>query len=58
MYRKRDFEKSEKIIRELYDKFSYEIKNDKDLKSRIISLEKKILKKKDPYLHSIYIQMI
>lgn len=52
MYRKRDFEKSEKIIRELYDKFSYEIKNDKDLKSRIISLEKKILKKKDPYLQT------
>ena len=50
MYRKKDFEKADKIIKEIYAKFLFEIKNDKDLKRRIIKLEKKIVAKKNPYL--------
>ena len=60
MYRKNDLDLAQKSIRELYDKFSFEIKNDKVLKRKIISLEKKIKNRKNPYLQqsSIYIHMI
>jgi 5-methylthioribose kinase len=51
-YRKRDYEKAEKIIRELYDNFGHEIRNDRELKIRINKLRKKIMNKKNPYIQS------
>jgi hypothetical protein len=50
LYKKKEYEKAEKVLKDLCEKFSFEINNDKSLKRRIVGLEKKIIRKKNPYI--------
>jgi len=51
-YSKNEYNQTEKILKELTEKFSNDIKNDEELKKRISTLEIKLVSKKNPSLVS------